>query len=114
MTGDAKRASELNACPAPPAGAATGEVSPSAGARRALYRQARKLVVAVIGATLILLGLVLIVLPGPFTLPFVLLGLAVLATEFVWARRLLTRVKGTAKSIGGRVSRTFGRGGTDA
>jgi len=44
------------------------------------------------GLTLILVGIALLVLPGPGTVVIVL-GLALLGTEFVWARRLLRRVK---------------------
>ena len=43
---------------------------------------------AVIGTTVVLFGLALIVLPGPAVL-VVPLGLAILATEFVWARKWL-------------------------
>ena len=42
-------------------------------------------------------GGLLIVLPGPFTLPFVFAGLVVLAAEFVWAERVLERTKHHAK-----------------
>ena len=50
----------------------------------------RKLIVAVIGGTVVLFGLVLIILPGPAVV-VVPLGLALLATEFAWARRLIRR-----------------------
>lgn len=50
----------------------------------------RKLIVAVIGSTVVLLGLALIILPGPAVV-VVPLGLALLATEFAWARRLIRR-----------------------
>ena len=50
----------------------------------------RKLIVAVIGSTVVLFGLALIVLPGPAVV-VVPLGLALLATEFAWARRLIRR-----------------------
>ena len=50
----------------------------------------RKLIVAVIGSTVILFGLALIVLPGPAVV-VIPLGLAILATEFAWARRLVRR-----------------------
>lgn len=55
-------------------------------------RHARRLVVAVIGATVILAGIVMLVAPGPGIVT-VLAGLAVLATEFVWARHLLHRAR---------------------
>lgn len=51
----------------------------------------RKSVVLTIGLTLLALGGVLIVLPGPFTLPFVIAGIAILSSEFVWAERIMER-----------------------
>jgi uncharacterized membrane protein YbaN (DUF454 family) len=59
----------------------------------------RKLIVLVIGFTLIAIGSVLIILPGPFTLPFMIGGLFVLAIEFTWARSMLTKAKDSAKKI---------------
>jgi hypothetical protein len=50
----------------------------------------RKTIIAVIGTTVILFGLALIVLPGPAVV-VAPLGLAILATEFAWARRLVKR-----------------------
>ena len=46
-------------------------------------------VVAVVGTLLILLGAATGWLPGPGGIPLTLLGLAVLASEFEWAQRLL-------------------------
>lgn len=57
----------------------------------------RKIVVLVIGLTSIVLGALLIVLPGPFTIPFVVFGLMILSLEFVWAESLLVKVKHHAK-----------------
>ena len=53
----------------------------------------RKTIALVIGSTLIIVGLLLIILPGPFTMPLVIGGLVVLALEFTWAETLLIRVK---------------------
>jgi hypothetical protein len=57
-----------------------------------------KLVVLVVGALFIGLGLVLVVLPGPLTIPPVLFGLWIWSTEFAWAERLRQRaaVRGRA------------------
>jgi tellurite resistance protein TerC len=52
----------------------------------------RKLVVAVIGGTVLLLGIALIVLPGPAFI-VIPVGLAILATEFAWARHTLKRTR---------------------
>ena len=59
----------------------------------------RKTIVLVIGFTLITIGAVLIVLPGPFTLPFVIGGLFVLAAEFTWAKSLLIKAQESAKKV---------------
>ena len=56
------------------------------------YEGARKAVVAVVGATVVLLGISMIVLPGPAVL-VIPLGLGILAIEFAWARRWLRHVK---------------------
>jgi tellurite resistance protein TerC len=62
----------------------------------------RKVIVAVLGLTVLALGIALIVLPGP-ALVVIPLGLAILATEFLWARRLLRRVKqGTSRLLGAK------------
>jgi tellurite resistance protein TerC len=55
-------------------------------------RVAKRIVVAVVGGTVTLIGIALIVLPGP---AFVVLpiGLSILATEFVWARRFLKKAR---------------------
>lgn len=56
------------------------------------WKTAKRLVIGVIGGTVLLVGVAMIVLPGP-AFVVIPLGLAILATEFVWAKRLLTRVK---------------------
>ena len=66
---------------------------------------ARKLIVAVVGTTVTLFGVALIVLPGPATL-IIPLGLGILATEFVWAKRLLAYAKERAKWVLTRGSRS--------
>ncbi|MFH1701898.1 MAG: PGPGW domain-containing protein [Nitrospirota bacterium] len=56
------------------------------------FRKIKRLIIGVIGFTILLIGIILIVLPGP---AFIVIpaGLAILATEFAWARRLLKKVK---------------------
>jgi uncharacterized protein (TIGR02611 family) len=55
-------------------------------------QQARRLAMAIVGFTVTFLGVVMLVTPGPGWL-MILLGLGVLSVEFVWARRLLRRLK---------------------
>ena len=52
----------------------------------------RKLIVGVIGVTIILLGVAMVVLPGPASI-VIPIGLAILATEFAWARRAVRRTR---------------------
>lgn len=59
-------------------------------------RQAKKIVVAVVGFSVLLIGLAMIVLPGPAIL-VIPIGLGILATEFVWAKKLLKRIKSQFK-----------------
>ncbi len=56
------------------------------------YRWARRIAVALVGGTVLALGVVLIVLPGP---AFVVIpvGLAILGLEFAWARLWLRKVR---------------------
>jgi putative transmembrane protein PGPGW len=49
-----------------------------------------------VGSTIVLIGLLLVFLPGPGAL-VILLGLAVLGTEFVWAQRLIRRARELGK-----------------
>lgn len=52
------------------------------------YKVARRIVVGVVGTTVVLLGVALLILPGP-ALIVIPAGLAILALEFAWARRWL-------------------------
>jgi len=65
------------------------------------YKQVRRAVVAVIGGTVVLAGVVMLVTPGPAFI-VIPVGLAILASEFVWARRILHQVRE-------RLSRTLGK-----
>jgi len=61
-----------------------------------LHPVIRRSLVALVGTTIVLIGLLLVFLPGPGAL-VVLLGLAVLGTEFVWAQRLIRRARELGK-----------------
>jgi tellurite resistance protein TerC len=58
----------------------------------------RRVIVSVVGATVVLIGIALLVLPGP---AFVVIpvGLAILATEYAWARRWLRKVRRIASDV---------------
>jgi hypothetical protein len=56
------------------------------------YRQARRLVIFVVGMSMVLVGVAMIFLPGPAVI-VIPAGLAVLSLEFAWAKRFLRRVR---------------------
>ncbi len=64
--------------------------------RTTALQRARRLAVAVLGGSVILLAAVLFFTPAPSSLVF-LVGLGILASEFLWAGRLLQRVKNLRK-----------------
>jgi len=72
--------------------------SGSGGGPLGVYRLLRRLVVAVLGLSVLAAGLALLVLPGP---AFVVIptGLAILALEFEWARRWLRKLKRQLDSV---------------
>jgi uncharacterized protein (TIGR02611 family) len=59
---------------------------------RFIGRNGKRIAVTVVGFVVILAGIVLLVLPGPGW-ALIFLGLAILATEYVWARRMLDQAK---------------------
>lgn len=58
----------------------------------------RQLAVTLVGVALLMVGAALMVLPGPGIL-LIVAGLAVLATEYVWAQTLLRRAKLQAQEV---------------
>jgi tellurite resistance protein TerC len=66
------------------------------------WKKAKRLVIFVIGSSVVLVGVAMIFLPGPAFL-VIPAGLAILATEFLWARRLLQRMKNAARQAASEV-----------
>ena len=56
------------------------------------YKLARRIVIGVVGTTVLLMGIVMMVTPGP-GLVVIPIGLAILSIEFAWARFWLRRVR---------------------
>lgn len=76
--------------PEPPEASFSAGLASGFGA--ALFRFVRRVVVFILGISVLAAGIVMIVGPGP-AIVFVPLGLAILATEFLWARRILTAAR---------------------
>ncbi len=69
---------------------------------RFIARNGRRIGIAVVGGFLVVAGIALLVLPGPGWL-IIFLGLGILATEFVWAERLLNKAKEKAQQAKNKV-----------
>ena len=69
---------------------------------------ARRIIVSVIGATVLLIGIALLVLPGPAFI-VIPIGLAILATEYAWARHWLRKARRIASNVVSGRDRTAAR-----
>ena len=65
------------------------------------YKLARRIVIAVVGVSVLLVGIVMLVTPGP---AFVVIpaGLAILSIEFAWARHWLKKLRETLSVRNGK------------
>jgi len=77
---------------------------------RFIMRSGKRIAVTVIGLLLFMAGVVMIVTPGPGLL-LIVAGLAVLATEYVWAERALAMAKDRARQARDAVLRKKPPGG---
>jgi hypothetical protein len=75
---------------------------------KAVAAPLRKLIIALIGGTVLLIGVALIVLPGPAFI-VIPIGLAILATEFAWARRAVAKARAMVAKARGRKAEALTR-----
>lgn len=73
----------------------------TAARRTALGRVAWRILVTIIGAVVIVIGIILLPLPGPGWV-VIFAGLGVLSTEYEWARRLLRATRRKAAELAAR------------
>lgn len=73
------------------------------------YRMAKRIVIGIVGGSVLLLGIAMIVLPGP---AFVVIpvGLGILGLEFAWARSWLKRAKAKAEQMANNFRNTESKG----
>ena len=55
-------------------------------------RVVKRTIISVVGGTVLLIGIALLLLPGPAFI-VIPIGLAILATEYAWARRWLRKAR---------------------
>ena len=75
------------------------QTSPSLS--RSALRHVRRVIVGVVGITVVLIGVAMIVLPGPAVV-VIPAGLGILAVEFTWAKRLLEQLKQRGSRVLGK------------
>ena len=68
----------------------------------------KRVIVSVVGATVLLIGVALLFLPGPAFI-VIPIGLAILASEYAWARRWLRKVRRMASDVVSGRDRTASR-----
>ena len=61
------------------------------------YKAARRIVIGVVGTTVLLVGVIMLVTPGP-AIVVIPVGLAILSIEFAWARHWLKRLRESISS----------------
>ncbi len=69
-----------------------------------MLKRAWRIVVFAVGISVLMIGIALLVLPGP---AFVVIpvGLAILATEFAWARRWLSHIRSASRKAASQIVR---------
>lgn len=72
------------------------------------YKWARRCAIALVGGTVILIGIAMIVLPGP---AFIVIpaGLAILGLEFAWAKQWLEKIRSTGNQAMSAAARYWPR-----
>jgi uncharacterized protein (TIGR02611 family) len=70
---------------------------------RVIARSGRRMLVLLVGCSVLGAGVAMLALPGPGLL-VIIVGLAILATEFAWAERMLDRAAGSAHAASTKVS----------
>jgi len=75
------------------------------------YKVAKRVAIGIVGGTVLLLGVVMMVTPGP-GIAGILAGLGILAIEFAWARIWLKKVKVKSQEMAQSIMRRNNGAGT--
>lgn len=70
--------------------------------RTITYKWARRIVVAMFGGSILVIGIAMVILPGPAII-VIPIGLGILGLEFAWARYWLRKLRATATEVVNRV-----------
>jgi uncharacterized protein (TIGR02611 family) len=76
------------------------------------YKLAKRIVIGIVGGSVLVVGVLMIVLPGP-ALVVIPVGLGILSLEFAWARIWLKKAKTKAEDVARNFSNRNGKNGKD-
>jgi len=62
------------------------------------YKVAKRIVIGIVGGTVLIMGIIMMVTPGP-GIAGILLGLGILGVEFAWARIWLKRLQAKGQDV---------------
>lgn len=79
-----------------------GEVDVEAK-RRSITEHTKRILITILGVVMVIGGMLITPLPGPWSFPIILAGLAVLATEYDWADDALDWLKRSSKQLADKV-----------
>jgi uncharacterized protein (TIGR02611 family) len=71
------------------------------------YRIAKRIAIAIVGGSVLVVGVAMIVLPGP-AFVVIPLGLGILSLEFAWARSWLRKARAKAAALAHNLQRRSG------
>ena len=71
------------------------------------YRVAKRLAIGVLGGSVLIVGILMIVLPGP-AFVVIPIGLGILSLEFAWARIWLAKARTKAEELARKLARKKG------
>lgn len=69
-----------------------------------LIKKTRRFFIGLIGITILVIGILMIILPGPAII-FIPLGLTILATEYIWAKIWLKKLKSKVSEIKKKITK---------
>jgi uncharacterized protein (TIGR02611 family) len=72
------------------------------------YKVAKRIAIGIVGGTVVLLGVIMMVTPGP-GIPAILVGLGILGVEFAWARIWLKKAKVKAQEMARNITNKNGK-----
>ena len=76
-----------------------------------LFSTAKKIIILLIGGSIIAIGTAMLVLPGPAFI-VIPVGLAILGTEFAWAKKVLKQMEHHATTLQTKLTKTREKDGS--